>query len=44
MKKKGKLKNKNNFEKKNLKKKGKKQKKKEKSTLDYCCNPQYFWV
>jgi len=43
----GKLKKKSNFEKQNLKKKrGKVRGKKErgKSTVDYCCNPQCFWV
>jgi hypothetical protein len=51
----GKLKNKSNLEKKNiLKKKEKKQKKRKKgkvnqkkrgkSIVDYCCNPQCFWL
>jgi hypothetical protein len=50
----GKLKNKSNFEKKIiLKKKEKKEKKKRekltkkkggKSIVDYCCNPQCFWL
>ena len=44
----GKLKNKSKFEKKRKKRKkkkdSKKKEKKKESTVDYCCNPQCFWM